>query len=102
MIESHRSGSQRLQSTTAKVRIDTHQATPTKVLFVLLRNQSTSPDEDQAPVVQRLDNFIQWISHNPTVSICAKILVFPRVQANMHTLTTAKFLSVGKLWTTFT
>ena len=44
-----------------------------------------------APVVQRPDNFIQWISHYPTVSICAKISVFPRVQANMHTLTTAKF-----------
>ena len=53
------------------------------------------------PVVQRPDNFIQWISHYPTVSICAKILVFPRVQANMHTLTTAKFESVEKPWTTF-
>ena len=42
-----------------------------------------------APVVQRPDNFIQWISHYPTVSICAKISVFPRAQANMHTLTTA-------------
>ena len=41
-----------------------------------------------APVVQRPDNFIQWISHYPTVSICAKISVFHRVQANMHTLTT--------------
>ena len=48
----------------------------------------------QAPVVQRPDNFIQWISHYPTVSVCAKISVFPRVQANMHTLTTAKFGSV--------
>ena len=38
----------------------------------------------QAPVVQRPDN-----------------LVFPRVQANMHTLTTAKFGSVRKPWTTF-
>ena len=43
----------------------------------------------QAPVVQRPDNFIQWISHYPTVSICAKISVFPRAQANMHTLTRA-------------
>ena len=43
----------------------------------------------QAPVVQRPDIFIQWISHYPTVSICAKISVFPRAQANMHTLTTA-------------
>ena len=42
-----------------------------------------------APVVQRPDNFIQWISHYPTVSICAKISVFPHEQANMHTLTTA-------------
>ena len=47
-----------------------------------------------APVVQRPDNFIEWISHYPTVSICAKISVFPRVQVNMHTLTTAKFGSV--------
>ena len=41
-----------------------------------------------APVVQRPNNFIQWISHYPTVSICAKISVFHRVQANMHTLST--------------
>ena len=54
-----------------------------------------------APVVQRPDNFIQWISHYPTVSICAKISVLPRVQVNMHTLTTAKFASVWELWTTF-
>ena len=54
-----------------------------------------------APVVQRPENFIQWISHYSTVSICAKISVFPRVQANMHTLTTAKFGSVRKPWTTF-
>ena len=56
---------------------------------------------DQAPVVQRLDNFIQWISHYPTVSICAKISVFPLVQTNMHTLITAKFGSVQKPWTMF-
>ena len=49
----------------------------------------------------QLDNFIRWISHYPTVSICVKISVFPRVQANMHTLTTAKFRSVRKPWTTF-
>ena len=48
---------------------------------------------------ERPDNFIQWISHHPT--ICAKIKVFPRVQANMHTLTTAKFGSVKIPWTTF-
>ena len=54
------------------------------------------PFSDQVPVHQRPDNFIQWISHYPTVSICAKISVFPRVQANMHTLTTAKFGSVRK------
>ena len=57
--------------------------------------------KELAPVVQRPDNFIQRISHYPTVSICAKILVFPRVQANMHTLTTAKFESVQKPWTMF-
>ena len=33
-----------------------------------------------APVVQRLDNFMLWISHYPTVSICANISVFPLVQ----------------------
>ena len=54
-----------------------------------------------APVVQRLDNLIQWISQYPTVSTCAKISVFPHVQADMHTLTTAKFGSVRKPWTTF-
>ena len=42
-----------------------------------------------APVVQRLDNFIQWISHYPTVSICAKTSVFPCAQVSMHTLTIA-------------
>ena len=57
--------------------------------------------DDQAPVVQRLDNFIQWIRHCPTVSICAKVSVFPRVQANMHTLIKAKFGSIRKPWTTF-
>ena len=36
-----------------------------------------------------------------TVSICAKISVFPLVQANKHTLTTAKFGSVQKTCTTF-
>ena len=50
----------------------------------------------QAPVVQRPDNFILWISHYPTVSICAKISVFSLVQVNMHTLTTVKFGSVRK------
>ena len=54
-----------------------------------------------APVVQRLDNFIQWISHYPTVSICAKISVFRHLQVNMHTLITAKFGSVRKPRTTF-
>ena len=53
-----------------------------------------------APVVQRSDNFILWISHYPTVSIWAKISVFPLVQVNIHTLTTA-FGSVRKPWTTF-
>ena len=46
---------------------------------------------EQAPVVQRSDNFTMWISHYPTVSICSKISVFSLVQANMHTLTTVKF-----------
>ena len=53
-----------------------------------------------APVVQRPDNFVLWISHYPTVSIWEKISVFPLVQANMHTLTTVKFGSVRKPWTT--
>ena len=52
-----------------------------------------------APVVQRPDNFILWISHYPTVSICAKISVFPLVQANMYTLTTVNLGSVRKPWT---
>ena len=52
-------------------------------------------------VVQRPDNFILWISHYPTVSMCAKISVFSLVQANMHTLTRVKFGSVRKPWTTF-
>ena len=47
-----------------------------------------------APDVQRLDNFIQWINHYLTLSICAKISVFPRIHANMHTLTTA-IVSLG-------
>ena len=55
----------------------------------------------QAQVVQRPDNFILWISHYPTVSICANISVFPLVQANMHTPTTVTFGSVPKPWTTF-
>ena len=50
---------------------------------------------------KRPDNFILWISHYPTVSICAKISVFPLVQVNMHTLTTVKFGSVRKPWTMF-
>ena len=54
-----------------------------------------------APVVQRPDNFMLWISHYPTLSISAKISVFPLVQANMHTLTTVKFGSVRKPRTTF-
>ena len=47
--------------------------------------------EELAPVGQRPDNFILWISHYLTVSICAKISVFLLVQANMHTLTRVKF-----------
>ena len=57
--------------------------------------------DKQGPVVQRPDNFIHWISHYSTVSICAKISVFRLVQANMHTLTTVKFGSVPKPWTAF-
>ena len=64
---------------------------------MLLQNKGNSTNVNysgtsvikQAPVVQRPDNFIQWISHYPTVSICAKISVFPLVQANMNTLTIA-------------
>ena len=58
-------------------------------------------DHGQAPVVQRLDKLIQWISHYPTVSICVKISVFPLEQGNILTLTTVKFGSVRKPWTTF-
>ena len=54
------------------------------------------PFLDLAFIVQRLDNFIQWISHYPTVSICANISLY-RVQANMHTLTTVKIGSVRKV-----
>ena len=37
-----------LQSPTAYERIEKHQSTPTKVLFIMLRNQPTPlPDEDQ-------------------------------------------------------
>ena len=59
------------------------------------------PPPHQAPVVQRLGNFIRWISHYLTVSICAKISVFPYSQANMNTLTRAQLGSVRKPWTTF-
>ena len=46
-----------------------------------------------APVVQRPDNFIQqWISHYPTVSIYAKISVFPLVQTNMHTVSNHSYV----------
>ena len=54
-----------------------------------------------APVVQRPDNFILWIRHYPTVSICANISVFSLAQANMHIPTTVKFGGVRKPWTTF-
>ena len=56
---------------------------------------------NQGPLVQRPDNFIQWISRYPSVPICAKISVFPLVQANMHTLTSVKFGSVRKHWKRF-
>ena len=55
----------------------------------------------QAPVVQTADNFIHRISHYPTALICARISLFPLVQANMHTTITVKFGSVQKPWTTF-
>ena len=57
--------------------------------------------EHLAPVVQRPDKFILWISHYPTVSICANISVFLLVQANMHTPTTVKFGRVLKPCSTF-
>ena len=63
--------------------------------------QSTFVPVRLGPVVERPDNFILWISHYPTVSICAKISVFPLVQANMYTLTTVKLGSVRKPWITF-
>ena len=72
------------------------------LLDVMIHSQTTtSPNKDQALVVQQPDNFILWMSHYPTVSICARISVFLLVQANMHTLTTVKFGSVRKPWTTF-
>ena len=55
---------------------------------------------NQAPVVKKTDNFIQWISHYPTFSICAKISVFPLVQAKLYTVTTVKFESERKPWAT--
>ena len=55
----------------------------------------------QDPLVQRAGNFFLWISYYPTVPIWEKISVCPLVQANMHTLTTVKFGSVRKPWTTF-
>ena len=76
-------------------------------MFIVLYNAvveeilNVTEATDRAPVVQRPDNLIEWISHYPTVSIRAKISLFPRVQANMHTLTTAKFGSVRKPWTKF-
>ena len=57
--------------------------------------------DNLGPVVQRPDNFIQWISRYPSVPICAKISVFPLIQANMHTLTTVRFGSVRKPWKRF-
>ena len=44
----------------------------------------------------------QWISHYPTVSICAKISVFPRVQANMHTLVVVVVVGLVGLLNKFT
>ena len=74
-----------------------------EILALKIRQDANCRDivlpNDQVPVVQRPDNFIQWINHYPTVSIWAKISVFPCVKANMHTLTTAKFGSVRKPWT---
>ena len=48
------------------------------------------PKSHHSAYRSRPDNFIQWISHYPT--ICANISVFPRLQANKHTLTTAKYI----------
>ena len=66
-----------------------------------MAHQKLSVQSLQGPVVQRPDNFIQWISRYLSVPICAKISVFPLVQANMHTLTTVKFGSVRKPWKRF-
>ena len=57
-------GTEILQSLTPKARIETCQSPPTTVLLILIHKQSTpSRDEDQAPVVQRADTLIHWISH---------------------------------------
>ena len=58
------------------------------MVFTLLDTWLHNQFSDLAPVVQRPNNFILWGSHYPTVSICAKISVFPLIEANMHTLTT--------------
>ena len=68
---------------------------------ILYSAQILENSEVHAPVVQRPDNFILWISHYPTVSICANISVFLLVQANMHTPTTVKFGRVLKPCSTF-
>ena len=73
------------------------------ILVCIARRRSGLLDRGNhpGPSCQRPDYFIQWISHHLAVSICAKISVFPRLQANMHTLTTVKFGSVQEPWTTF-
>ena len=60
----------------------------TLTLFQTKISDFPVPFSDLGPVAQRPDNFIPWISQYPTVLLCEKISVFPRVQANMHTLTT--------------
>ena len=65
------------------------------VQLVFLKNYLPAPPEhygssiflanftnfaNQAPVVQKPDNFILWISYYPTVSICAKVSVYPCVK----------------------
>ena len=44
----------------------------------VLPHDNTTLNKNLAPVVQRPDNFIQWISYYPIVSICSKTSVFPR------------------------
>ena len=56
-----------LQLLTPKAKTEIRQSPPTTVQLILMHSQSTpSPDEDHGSIVQRVDNFIQWINRYPT------------------------------------